>query len=61
MHVCVSILDSTGSDTIESAGVWLDHAEGFPLSQFCGEWGFVSLNIFLSSSGLLMFIFVQSV
>lgn len=43
---CVHLLDSTSSDTIESAGVRLDNAEGFPLSQLCGEWGFVSLISF---------------
>ena len=42
MNVFVLVLDSTCSDTIESAGVRLDGAEGFPLSQLCDEWGFGS-------------------
>ena len=36
------ILGSISSNTMESAGVWLDHAEGLSLSQFHCEWGFVS-------------------
>jgi len=36
------ILGSISSNTIESARVWLDHAEGLSLSQFHCEWGFVS-------------------
>ncbi|RVX11469.1 Tobamovirus multiplication protein 3 [Vitis vinifera] len=32
--VALVLLRSTGSDTIESPRVWLDHAEGVPLSQF---------------------------
>jgi len=38
----VTILGSISTNTIESAGIWLDHAEGLSLSQFLGEWGFVS-------------------
>lgn len=36
--------DSISSNTIESTGIWLDHAEGLSLSQFFGERGFVSFT-----------------
>ena len=58
LYLCCVVLDSTGSYTIESAGVWLDNAEGFPLSQFCGEWGFVSFQ-FLINFWFLMYIYVS--
>lgn len=40
------ILGSTSSNTIESSGIWLDHAEGLPLSQLFRQWGFVFFNPF---------------
>lgn len=39
------LLGSTSSYTIEGAGVWLDHAEGLPFSQFLGERRFI-LSVF---------------
>lgn len=41
------ILGSISSNTIESAGIWLDHAEGLPLSQLFREYGLVSFESIL--------------
>lgn len=49
---------STDSDTIESARIWMDHAEGLPLPQFLGEWGFVSFDFRKKESNLIFILLI---
>lgn len=39
----VFILGTTGKDTIESAGLWLDHTESLPFSQFLCQCRFLPI------------------
>ena len=55
------VLGSTSSYTIEGAGVWLDHAEGLPFSQFLGERRFISSVLFFLFPLTFSLIVVSSV